>query len=84
MNVRAAVDAPRMHHQWMPDTVSIERAGASEELLQKLRAMGHTVNQASGPAGPRGTRTRSAWTPAARPGAPATSAAPTARRRWPA
>ena len=35
-----------------------------------------------GPAGRRGTRTRSAWTPAARPGAPATSAAPTARRRW--
>jgi gamma-glutamyltranspeptidase / glutathione hydrolase len=44
MNVRAAVDAPRMHHQWMPDTISIERSGAGEELLQKLRAMGHTVN----------------------------------------
>ena len=43
MNVRAAVDAPRMHHQWMPDTVTIEQAGATEELLQKLRAMGHTV-----------------------------------------
>jgi gamma-glutamyltranspeptidase/glutathione hydrolase len=44
MNVRAAVDAPRMHHQWLPDTVGIERSGAGEELLQKLRAMGHTVN----------------------------------------
>jgi gamma-glutamyltranspeptidase / glutathione hydrolase len=33
-----------MHHQWMPDTIAIERAGVSEELLQKLRAMGHTVN----------------------------------------
>jgi gamma-glutamyltranspeptidase / glutathione hydrolase len=43
MNVRAAVDAPRMHHQWLPDTVSIERGGAGEALLQKLRAMGHTV-----------------------------------------
>ncbi len=43
MSVRAAVDAPRMHHQWLPDRVSIERAGASEEVLQKLRAMGHTV-----------------------------------------
>jgi gamma-glutamyltranspeptidase/glutathione hydrolase len=43
MNVRAAVDAPRMHHQWLPDTLSIERAGANEELLQKLRAMGHSV-----------------------------------------
>jgi len=43
MNVRAAVDAPRMHHQWLPDTVSLERAGATDDLLQKLRAMGHTV-----------------------------------------
>src|SRR5258708_30499068 len=43
MNVRAAVDAPRMHHQWLPDTVYLERGGAGEELLQKLRAMGHSV-----------------------------------------
>jgi gamma-glutamyltranspeptidase/glutathione hydrolase len=44
MNVRAAVDAPRMHHQWLPDTVSLERSAATEELLQKLRALGHTVS----------------------------------------
>jgi gamma-glutamyltranspeptidase/glutathione hydrolase len=44
MSVRAAVDAPRMHHQWMPDAVTIERAGATDDLVQKLRAMGHTVN----------------------------------------
>jgi gamma-glutamyltranspeptidase/glutathione hydrolase len=43
MGVRAAVDAPRMHHQWLPDMVTIERAGATEEVLQKLRAMGHSV-----------------------------------------
>lgn len=43
MNVRAAVDAPRMDHEWLPDTIGIERAGASEEVLLKLRAMGHTV-----------------------------------------
>jgi gamma-glutamyltranspeptidase/glutathione hydrolase len=43
MNARAAVDAPRMHHQWLPDTVYIERGGAGDEVLQKLRAMGHTV-----------------------------------------
>jgi gamma-glutamyltranspeptidase/glutathione hydrolase len=48
MNVRAAVDAPRMHHQWLPDTISIERSGANEELLQKLRAMGHTVTAGGG------------------------------------
>ncbi len=48
MGVRAAVDAPRMHHQWLPDTVSVERDGASEDLLVKLRALGHTVNPGGG------------------------------------
>ena len=54
MNVRAAVDAPRMHHQWMPDTISMERSGATEELLQKLRAMGHTVNPGERAGGAQG------------------------------
>jgi len=54
MNVRAAVDAPRMNHQWMPDTVSIERSGATEELLGKLRAMGHTVNPGERAGGAQG------------------------------
>ena len=54
MNVRAAVDAPRMHHQWMPDTIAIERAGAGDELLQKLRAMGHTVNPGERAGGAQG------------------------------
>jgi gamma-glutamyltranspeptidase/glutathione hydrolase len=43
MNVRAAVDAPRLHHQWLPDSVAIERTAATDELLLKLRSMGHTV-----------------------------------------
>ncbi len=43
LNVREAVDAPRVHHQWLPDTVTIEKAGASDEVVEKLRAMGHTV-----------------------------------------
>ncbi|NUR56222.1 MAG: gamma-glutamyltransferase [Acidobacteria bacterium] len=44
LDVRDAVDAPRMHHQWLPDTVTIERDGVTEEVVQKLRTMGHTVN----------------------------------------
>jgi gamma-glutamyltranspeptidase/glutathione hydrolase len=35
-----------MHHQWLPDTVGIERSGAADDLLLKLRAMGHTVTAA--------------------------------------
>jgi gamma-glutamyltranspeptidase/glutathione hydrolase len=42
---REAVDLPRMHHQWLPDTVSIEQGGGpAETVLAALRAMGHTVS----------------------------------------
>jgi gamma-glutamyltranspeptidase/glutathione hydrolase len=41
MSVRAAVDAARMDHEWMPDSVRIERAGADPKLLEALTAMGH-------------------------------------------
>jgi gamma-glutamyltranspeptidase / glutathione hydrolase len=42
---REAVDLPRMHQQWLPDTVSIEQGGGpAETVLAALRAMGHTVS----------------------------------------
>ena len=47
MDVRAAVDAPRIDHEWMPDAVRIERAGSDPALLEQLTAMGH-VNVAAG------------------------------------
>jgi len=40
---REAVDLPRLHHQWLPDRVSIEERGASESRLAALAAMGHEV-----------------------------------------
>jgi gamma-glutamyltranspeptidase/glutathione hydrolase len=40
---REAVDAPRMHHQWLPDTLTIEANGVSEDVAAKLKAMGHNV-----------------------------------------
>ena len=51
MNARAAVDAPRMHHQWLPDAVTLEQDGAADDLVQKLRAMGHTVEIGRGQQG---------------------------------
>ena len=42
MNVAAAVAAPRVHHQWMPDEVRVER-GFPEEVLNELKAKGHQV-----------------------------------------
>jgi gamma-glutamyltranspeptidase/glutathione hydrolase len=42
-NARQAVDAPRLHHQWLPDTTIIEATGASPATIKALRAMGHRV-----------------------------------------
>jgi gamma-glutamyltranspeptidase/glutathione hydrolase len=44
MDVRAAVDAPRLHHQWLPDEVRFEGAADYPEAVVKLRAMGHKVS----------------------------------------
>jgi gamma-glutamyltranspeptidase/glutathione hydrolase len=43
LNAREAVDAPRMHHQWLPDRATIEEGGVSDDVLKQLRAMGHTI-----------------------------------------
>jgi gamma-glutamyltranspeptidase/glutathione hydrolase len=40
---REAVDAPRMHHQWMPDSVSFEQDAIPPEVAGRLREMGHVV-----------------------------------------
>ncbi|MEO8682709.1 MAG: gamma-glutamyltransferase, partial [Vicinamibacterales bacterium] len=48
MNAQEAVDAGRMHHQWLPDRLSVERFGFSADTLAALRAMGHTVVEGGG------------------------------------
>jgi gamma-glutamyltranspeptidase / glutathione hydrolase len=47
MDVAAAVAAPRLHHQWLPDEVRVER-GFTEDTLAALRAMGHQVIEPMG------------------------------------
>jgi gamma-glutamyltranspeptidase/glutathione hydrolase len=42
MDVASAVAAPRLHHQWLPDEVRIER-GFADDTLAGLRAKGHRV-----------------------------------------
>ncbi len=42
-DVRAAVDAPRMHHQWFPDRISLEDFPGRAKLDEKLKARGHAV-----------------------------------------
>jgi gamma-glutamyltranspeptidase/glutathione hydrolase len=45
MPVMAAVEAPRIHHQWMPDEMTHEQYGISPDTAEKLRALGHTVRE---------------------------------------
>ncbi len=45
MNAQEAVDAGRMHHQWLPDRLSVERFGVSADTIKMLQAMGHTVTE---------------------------------------
>ena len=64
MELQEAVDAPRLHHQWLPDEVAFETRGLSPDTRARLAAMGYklseqtpwgaaaaiAVGQASGPA----------------------------------
>ncbi len=42
LNIQQAVDAPRFHQQYLPDTVMME-PGFSPEAIDGLRAMGYTL-----------------------------------------
>jgi gamma-glutamyltranspeptidase/glutathione hydrolase len=45
MNAREAVDASRLHHQWLPDVAIFEHEAVPDSTVARLRAMGHTVEQ---------------------------------------
>ena len=47
MNMQEAVDAPRFHHQWMPDIVYFEREHPNSILFKSLEDMGHEVRMRS-------------------------------------
>src|SRR5437773_961045 len=44
MDLSAAMAAPRMHHQALPDVIRYEDGGFSDATLQALRAMGHRLD----------------------------------------
>lgn len=48
MSAQAAVDAGRVHHQWLPDTLYYEPHAFSPDSLNGLRAMGHRLEQNDG------------------------------------
>ena len=44
MNIQEAIDAPRIHHQWLPDTVYVEPFGLSPDTERLLANMGYHLD----------------------------------------
>ncbi len=51
MNIQEAINAPRIHHQWLPDKLMYEKNALSTETIEKLQSMGHTLEMRTGPSG---------------------------------
>ena len=47
MNIQDAIDAPRVHHQWLPDRLSLERA-ISPDTVDLLKSRGYDVDYNAG------------------------------------
>lgn len=43
MNIQQAIDAPRIHHQWLPDELVYEPFGLSGDTQRALTARGHKL-----------------------------------------
>jgi gamma-glutamyltranspeptidase/glutathione hydrolase len=44
-SMQEAVDAPRFHHQWLPDVVTFEPKGFDETIIKNLQKKGYKINQ---------------------------------------
>ncbi len=48
MNIQEAINTPRVHHQWLPDTLFYEPRGLPEDVVRNLRLRGwHVVERRS-------------------------------------
>ncbi len=45
MELQAAVDAPRFHHQWLPDRISLDRSAFPADVLDALKSRGHAIEE---------------------------------------
>ncbi len=45
MSMQEAVNAPRFHHQWLPDMVIFEPDGFPETLKEELKSKGYIINE---------------------------------------
>jgi gamma-glutamyltranspeptidase/glutathione hydrolase len=60
MNVQDAVDYPRIHHQWLPDQLVMER-GFSPDTIALLKARGHQVRMVGGMGEVAAIQARDGW-----------------------
>jgi gamma-glutamyltranspeptidase/glutathione hydrolase len=60
MNVQDAVDFPRIHHQWLPDQLVMER-GFSPDTIELLKARGHQVKMVGGMGEVAAIQARDGW-----------------------
>jgi gamma-glutamyltranspeptidase/glutathione hydrolase len=44
LSIEEAVNAPRFHHQWLPDSISMEKAGFSPDTIKLLSSKGHKLD----------------------------------------
>lgn len=49
MSMQAAVNAPRFHHQWLPDEIMFEPFGFSNSILDNLKQKGYIINEKNAP-----------------------------------
>lgn len=49
MTMQEAVNAPRFHHQWLPDLINFEPEGFSPETLASLKSKGYLFNEGNSP-----------------------------------
>lgn len=49
MNMQQAVDAPRFHHQWLPDEIRMEPIGFDDLTKDKLTKKGYLLNETRSP-----------------------------------
>ena len=43
MNIRESIEAPRFHHQWLPDSLRLENLGFSKDVQINLEKRGHIL-----------------------------------------
>ena len=47
MDIQSSVNAPRFHHQWLPDLIYVEKNSFPKNILDSLKILGHQIKERS-------------------------------------